>query len=232
MLTEHCCVREIATSFKHRFLLESVTGRRIEDNNSEIGETDVLTRDIPSWLESVDDFAHTEVGSFDTSFVFDEPQSDETDEIPQDLKNYRTLIYDSTAFTSLTEHLRRELYLCSAEPDTMRGIRHDVVDSLLPPRTFSATLAAKIVRVQFQVDWDPAYFLRLQEYGNEDDVALENAITLTESAIGPQATLCKEYLNKIWPSTGVLTLATVRRLLHVKHDTSAKRRKPCLFSRR
>lgn len=200
----------------------SESGARDEDSDDEIRRTGVPTKDIDSWLDLLDDSVHIDNGTLDPNLAFEVAQSAEDPEILQDFKNYSTLIYETTAFTWFTDCLRRELYLCSADPDTMKGIRQSIVNSLLPPAEFSATQAAKEFQIRLEVDWDPTSFLPLQKYGEGDNVALDHVITLTESAAGPQATLCKEYLNKVWPSTGVLTLTTVQRHLYVKNDKSAR----------
>lgn len=221
-LMENCCIRKIATALKHKLYLKS----RDEVNNDtedEVDGTTIRTKDINSRLDSVHDGTHIEDGTLDTKVTLDVAHNDDIDArnhdsgqiTYEDLKQYIRLMYEAPAFNWLTHCLSRELYLCPANQDTMKGIRQSLLDSLLPPQDFSATQAARKFRVRFQIDWDPASFLRLQDYEEQDDIALENAITLTESAAGPQATLCREYLCKVWPSTGALTLASVQSSPHV-----------------
>lgn len=216
------CTREIAATFQNKFSIQLQDEGEDEDSDHGFDNTVVPAKEISSWLDSVDDSIHIGADTFDTDFAMVVAESHQKQDTIQEFKDHSILIRETRAFEWFSNFLRREISLCRASPDTMKEIGQSLVNSLLPPSGFSASRAAKDFQVLLRVDWDLTSFLRQQEYEEEDHVALETAITLTESVSGPQATLCREYLESVWPTTGMLTLTTIQRFLRAEQSTTGK----------
>ncbi|KAK7568881.1 hypothetical protein IWX91DRAFT_128174 [Phyllosticta citricarpa] len=74
----------------------------------------------------------------------------------------------------------------------------------------------------FRIDWNPYKFLDEQQYTNAPEEALANAIIITGSASSAEATTTAEYLDRVWPASGLRTLHILQQLVRKGPTSSYK----------
>ncbi|KAI0175689.1 hypothetical protein GGR52DRAFT_324537 [Hypoxylon sp. FL1284] len=119
-------------------------------------------------------------------------------------EEYKELIFGDSSYTWLLDRLRVEIACSQAKLDTSRNIR-EVLLRMTP-------LSSRVV-VVYRVDWPILAFFQSQNYGIPNAEAFPNVITLTGTQTDAQALSCRQYIMKIWPSTGVHTLQLIQDML-------------------
>lgn len=138
-----------------------------------------------------------------------------TDSLPE-LSAYRDFISMHPAYEWLLQSIQKELYMDM--PGNIQAKIRDTILGHLPRAQISSTREApKIYILTFTADWDPVLFLKEQEYRESLEKAVERAITITGSKIDAQAVTTTQYLQQIWPSSGIHLLHVVK---HVVCDDS------------
>jgi len=152
--------------------------------------------------------------------------STETDDDFQDntilsgLEEYSSLISSDSGYEWLVSCLRRETIIQRPALDRMEVIRDTILQAIPQSRYISRkSRNPKGCTVAYEVDWDPFAFLAGQEYDDTDhDNIIATAITLTGTEQDAQAATCQEYLAQIWPSSGLLLLQLLQRLVRNGKD--------------
>ncbi|KAF2186242.1 hypothetical protein K469DRAFT_687236 [Zopfia rhizophila CBS 207.26] len=149
---------------------------------------------------------------------------DEEEHLPEILI-YRRLIEDSGAYMWLLAQLRRKSMLSSPGLDIKGAIRKDILGVLPGTPRISRTRPPELIRAVYNVQWDLHGFLKGQQYKEEPEHALENAITLTGSVEETQAETCIGYLEQTWPVMGECLVRVLKRAIQsverVRHTSNA-----------
>ncbi|KAK3938682.1 hypothetical protein QBC46DRAFT_355641 [Diplogelasinospora grovesii] len=131
-----------------------------------------------------------------------------------DFQEYQDCLVDSAAYEWLLETLKRQVLLAPADPDLRGAIRQGIIRSLPRNRDqVSRKALSGAHQALFQVEWDPASFVKEGMYNASPDEAIATAITITGSAQDAQALTSSQYLSQTWGSLAVLQVvqAVLRR---------------------
>ena len=153
------------------------------------------------------------------------------------LENYRRLLLDSEAFERFLFAIRSRNTLSGTDTtvrEVLRGQILKAIDSASKEfrKTTEGYLKPRISRwrrpntynLSLELDWDPIAFLRNEGYDGQPSQILGNIITLTGDEEASQALSCQEYMEQIWPYTGLKTLDNLCQALDTmgKTDTHGK----------
>lgn len=164
--------------------------------------------------------------------------SDETfDDIDDDVMNsstepqsskvaYKELIQRSPEFTWILACLKCASRFDWQASTTMSRIRKDVLANFPAENIVSRRSTPTQYRVECNMDWDPIQFLQDQQYDGDAAWALEHAIVLTGSESNCQASIVRDYLEELWPVTGLAVLALILR--YVEGTEDIKRTSPVM----
>lgn len=134
---------------------------------------------------------------------------------------YEKLIFEDPGYRWLLGRLRRELMLPSVELCPLGATINTYIPLI---RRLSLVQAPEEVKVVFTINWDVLGFLHAQDYDATDAKAIASAITITGSRTNAQALSCRQYMAKVWPSTGMQTLELIQDLVSSKEH---KARRTC-----
>jgi hypothetical protein len=151
-----------------------------------------------------------------TSSIYDigDSVTDEDDELDiPGIKKYIALTSEDPAYNWLISRLHRELFMSWATPDSLKGIRNAILDSLPRNKEVSKKKCSESTCITYSVDWDIQTFLQGEYYEEPDHEAIAYAITITGSWSNAQALTTQQYLEQTWPLTGVQTLDFIQMLL-------------------
>lgn len=126
---------------------------------------------------------------------------DNTDPITEFLPEravYTDFISKLPAYKWLVESIGRASYL-SAPGDAQTNIREAILDCLPKAPILSRKIAPQRHIFSITAPWDPALFLKEQEYQLTVKRALERAVTITGSKLQAQAATTSQYLSQTWP---------------------------------
>jgi hypothetical protein len=131
------------------------------------------------------------------------------------LEFYRDLVQSGLAYAKLLSGIHAECETQATEPNTLAEISEGISKMLPISPRFSRRRAPERFIFMFNVDWDPIAFLREQEYSEDRETSLANAVVLTGSITSSQALTCTEYLEQTWPSTGTQIFRLIQDLVRV-----------------
>jgi hypothetical protein len=138
---------------------------------------------------------------------------------------------DSEAYNWLISAVRREVKLNGIDPHIMRCHRKELLRELesiiANSRLIQSGQSQKISRhrkpdlytATFVLEWDIPGFLLEQDYSeNVKSHVLGRVITLTGDQMFSQALPCREYMQQVWPTTGLEFLQLFESLLEQPSD--------------
>ena len=96
---------------------------------------------------------------------------------------------------------------------------HRIIGRNTLPQEFTAT---------FEVPWDSWLFVAQQKYSEPAHVAFKSAMTLTGSLSNAQAMTTEEYMQQVWPVTGVYMTQLVAESIQAFNHCSNGNFKPLL----
>ncbi|KAL7918132.1 hypothetical protein ACQKWADRAFT_316786 [Trichoderma austrokoningii] len=148
---------------------------------------------------------HTAIRGFGDGHYGDPDEADRaTDSLPE-LSAYKTFVLQHSAYGWLLKSIRKDSYI--ETPGAIQAdIRRIILDQLSIGQGISKRESPDTHVMVFTVDWDPALFLREQGYRESPESAVGQVITITESEIEAQAMTTAQYLDLIWPSSGIYLL--------------------------
>ncbi|KAL6908620.1 hypothetical protein GGI43DRAFT_420352 [Trichoderma evansii] len=115
----------------------------------------------------------------------------------------------------LLGRLHRELLLSWSNQDVRESLKKDILGGL-PSELYARKPVKKAVAV-YHVDWNPFKFFEEQNYDDSYSSVIFNVITLTGSCVDAQAISCSEYMEQMWPQTGISTLRLIQKLISTYH---------------
>lgn len=132
---------------------------------------------------------------------------------------------NSEAYKWLVSRAQLVMSMNGADSSEMHHHRRWLLDALklnTPPQhmRISRNRSPALYKVRFDLHWNIAKFLQEQEYStlNPTDI-LGRVITLTGNDQAVQALPCKEYMEQIWPATGVDLLRLLESVLQARGKT-------------
>jgi hypothetical protein len=121
-------------------------------------------------------------------------------------------LMDSKQFKELLTKIQASLLLTARDGTMMDRIGREI-------RAQLSGLGGKDVpeaqKATFDIAWDPAEFLKQQEYQENPYSGLGNVIAIVGTAIDAQATTCAQYMQQTWPLTGIETLRAIEASLAI-----------------
>lgn len=154
-----------------------------------------------------------------------------------DLENYRRLLLDSEAFERFLFAIKSRNRLSGVDTTVMQVLRGQTLKAIESVskefrKTTEGYLKPRISRwrrpntysLSLELDWDPITFLRNEGYDGQPSQVLGKIITLTGDEETSQALSCQEYMEQIWPYTGLKTLENLCQALDTmgKMDANSK----------
>ncbi len=170
------------------------------DSEDPLDEPEILPNIHSSWPSRPDSDDFSDGNSTETSFNDEGVQVDATGFQP-----YRDCLDSSATYKWLLETLKRQALLAAAVPDVRGEIRRKILTSL--PRSknkVSRKASSEAHTAVFEVEWDPASFVKEQKYNANPDAAIASAITITGSVQDAQALTTGQYLSQTWDSLALL----------------------------
>ena len=122
-------------------------------------------------------------------------------------QQYLDCLDSSATYKWLLETLKRQALLAAAVPDVRGEIRREILTSL--PRSknkVSRKASSEAHTAVFEVEWDPASFVKEQKYNANPDAAIASAIAITGSVQDSQALTSSQYLSQTWGSLALLRI--------------------------
>lgn len=136
-----------------------------------------------------------------------------------ELDEYKELIYQDPCYAWLVSRLRRKTTLSTTKSNTLGYMKIHLQNFLQTNSAFQEQVIEKS-RMTFEIDWDILAFLHGQDYETPNEGAIAEVITLTGSEMRLQALSCGQYMEQVWPITGLQTLAMIQSLLsNQEHKT-------------
>jgi hypothetical protein len=119
-------------------------------------------------------------------------------------------LLNSISYEQLLGRIRTGMILTPKRPSSMTPISERIC-ARLSARLLGTESDADALRHQeasFEVEWNPRDFL-----SKEPVQKLSEVTVLVGDQADAQATTCKEYINQIWPATGIHTLKAIQSAL-------------------
>jgi hypothetical protein len=157
-----------------------------------------------------------------------EPDSEHNAALPA-IQAYRDMIQSAPSYTKLLVDLRREMTIQPSNPNVMAEMHNRVIAMLPQSRRISRRGPPETFCMTFNVDWDPLAFVREQEYEEDPEIAIRDAIVVTGGIAAAQATTCVKYLQQTWPSIGEQILDLIGKALRPPYSSGIALLKP-MFS--
>ncbi|GJC82939.1 hypothetical protein ColLi_05777 [Colletotrichum liriopes] len=122
------------------------------------------------------------------------------DALSMTFASYRETLLTTTAFSWLSAEIEKQARLNSDSATSIGTIKDFIRTALSGSRDAPMRTAISVQHADFELDWDPAYFIKQQGY--PDYASLHNALTISGSATNAQLLSCLSYLRQCWPLLG------------------------------
>ncbi|KAH6968063.1 hypothetical protein DER45DRAFT_477375 [Fusarium avenaceum] len=196
--------------------------------SSEDGESDELPGRTPFSKPRI--MVMQWVGNVETSPIAAEesPQLMDIDlekHITTRLSSYRSFIKKSEAYHWLLNKIRQYDQLDFQNAEAMLEIGSKIRSKLRaqePLRKMSSRKPLSLVKMTFNLDWDPIRFMKDAGIGFLFDQQFPNVLCLTGSWNEAQALTVAEYTSQTWPKSGQALISLLQELLsHAENIESA-----------
>ncbi|UKZ80339.1 hypothetical protein TrVFT333_008097 [Trichoderma virens FT-333] len=202
--------REIAKKMKDAYLEENNKRPDIINNSK---ESATYKDRVENWCLDMGNLEDpNEALSEDTSILMDDEldcyYDEDFDEANRavdpfpEISVYKKFLSELPVYKWLLSNIHRVLSM-DIPGDVQINIRQSILQHLSEPQRVSRGQMPQRYNFKFIVDWDPCLFLREQGYLERPEIAVARAITITGSETDTQATTTTQYLNQMWPSSGV-----------------------------
>ncbi|OJJ47398.1 hypothetical protein ASPZODRAFT_64812 [Penicilliopsis zonata CBS 506.65] len=129
------------------------------------------------------------------------------------LQTYKELIQSSPAYQKFLGDLRRESVLTRAKPDIFEDLYHGIYKKLPVSKEISRKVRPERSNMTYLLDWDLWCFLDELPCSGSLDIAIENTVVLVGSSTTAQMLRCTEYLQMMWPSSGLAVFNLIQKLV-------------------
>lgn len=139
------------------------------------------------------------------------------EDLPQ-LPHYEEFIRESDAYQWLLTKIRQHGQLTFGNPDAMSAIGTRIRKLLRaqePLRKMSSRKPPALVRMTFNLDWNPVRFMQEAGFAVPLGETLLRVLCLTGSWDEAQATKVIDYMDQTWPRSGRALLALLQNLLSI-----------------
>lgn len=191
--------------------MEHNYSKQVDEESAVATNTMTLHEKISLWQTNKDkDTKGITDGLFDDDEIEDEVDYQPEPE-PLELAEYRHVLTQSPAYTWLQSHIQMETDLEIPGPiKTKHEIRHQILQRIGLPARISRKARSCLHTIVFDLPWGPATFYQEQQYKETLTEVLSNAITIIGNGDNVQATTCIQYMDQVWPETGVHLLQLLR----------------------
>ncbi|KAI0186832.1 hypothetical protein EV127DRAFT_163866 [Xylaria flabelliformis] len=146
------------------------------------------------------------------------------------LEEYRRLIIQDPAYMWMLARLRQEISLTIFEHDVLHQIKDTIEWAIIHTKNSDQDEPPEEVQVTFTVEWDIMLYFRHQDYDKPDFEAIADCVTLTGTRTYAQALTCRQYMEQVWPVTGLQTLRLIQETLKTtQHKKALIFENPCLL---
>lgn len=141
------------------------------------------------------------------------------------LSSYRSFIKDSEAYNWLLNKIRQYDQLDFQNAEAMLEIGSKIRNQLRaqePLRKMSSRKSLSLVKMTFNLDWDPIRFMKDAGIAFPFEQQFPNILCLTGSWNEAQALTVAEYTSQTWPRSGQALISLLQELLsHAENRESA-----------
>lgn len=182
------------------------------------------SKDVLNWVNNTEPFGEPDQDA-NTSNMTQE-------EIGFQLPEYEKFIQQSVAYKDwLLSNIRKIGRLEPGNPDLMLDIGSQVRSQLRAFNLLSKMSHRRpqsLIKMTFNLDWDPAHFIRDQDaHGPGFNVLLDNlekVVCLTGSWNNAQAATVLKYMDQTWPGTGKYIITLLKDLIRLPKGQECSRK--------
>lgn len=140
---------------------------------------------------------------------------DDFDQVSSQLPDYEKFIRQSDAYQWLLLKIHQHRQLALEDTNLISNIGSKIQNRLRAqgPLHRISRRRASLVRMTFNLDWNPMRYFRSQGSALPAPNILERVLCLTGSWSEAQATTGVEYIRQTWPITGEHTISFIRQLI-------------------
>jgi len=151
----------------------------------------------------------------DNDLTSDEPGTDVQDEEEHEVDYAITHFPEAWAFLTashayewLLARMKTEMLLTKIEGSQAENIKREVLKGLSSVSK-RPDYGQAIIKARFDMSWDLPGFLK-EKYPDEQELQLGSLITIVGTGDNAQALTCAQYMNQVWPITGLETLLALQ----------------------
>lgn len=149
----------------------------------------------------------------------------EQSETIEGFDEYVKIILEDCSYKWLLGKLRNQAFLTDDEEDNvMSSVRHEIF-KVLPRTTSLRSGCAPLSQVVFEVLWPLRSFL-IDNFADAEQVQIARIITITGKASDAQTMTCEQYMEQIWPCTGVHLPRLLQQLMSSHSMTKHRCQRP------
>jgi hypothetical protein len=117
----------------------------------------------------------------------------------------------SRAYEWLLARMKTEMLLTKTDGTQAENIKRDILKGLASVSK-KVNYGQVVNEARFDISWDLPGFLKIK-YPDKHEVQLGSLITIVGIGYNVQALTCAQYINQVWPVTGVETLSALQEAL-------------------
>jgi hypothetical protein len=153
------------------------------------------------------------VSSYNNEFSGHETDLEEIEEENEDyaISQYPDawkFLTDGEVYQWLLGRVRSEMLLTEREGTAAENIRCEILKRLASSKT-GPGYNHGISKAKFEIPWNLLNFIK-EHYPDEGQLELGSVITIVGDGIDAQALTCAQYMEQVWPTTGVETLSILQ----------------------
>jgi len=138
-----------------------------------------------------------------TAFIQDEEEQ-EDDYVITNFPDAWEFLTGSHAYEWLLARMRTEMLLTKTDGTQAENIKREILEGLASVSK-KLNYGQAVNKARFDISWDLPGFLKAK-YPDEHELQLGSLITIVGTGDNVQALTCAQYINQVWPVTGLETL--------------------------
>lgn len=159
---------------------------------------------MDDWHQRLENEQEIEPMDIDGTHALSEPDDDESELVVPETGTFMRTVSSNVAYRWLITNLKRDIGLTTSDESATTRISNKILSSIQGPRKISRHKPCDTKIVTLTMEWNPKEFLSVQ-FLEEDLVGhtISDTITLTGSSRDAFAASCRDYLDLVWPNTGM-----------------------------
>lgn len=141
----------------------------------------------------------------------------------QDFEMYARLVSCQPSYGWLLSKLQSKMTLTDTDFGTIAIVREEVLQRFPNIRQVRLSTQSLRFRALFHVKWPLRAFLKDQRLSDSCSRSIAYIITLTGTVSNAQALTCEEYMNMVWPTTGIHLIKLIEEVIELSQISSCHR---------